>query len=319
MRQNEVPMPLSDVRLVVPYEIVLDGEKTYSDVVVDKVRMVRHTTGIDPFTGADYGDAEIPKDHQYDPANGLPIFHRYIAGTQHRIEWPWQKEEDIEDSGHTEQGRTDNRTWWRKLGGRVRYPTVSWKNRESGDKKGSKDSNLSNEDEEPLSLKIEEAKTKEQERLKEKPRSKDPDLAAAYDNTDTTRNIVEGAESMAYTLIAPPFPDTLRQEIRGNIQEFAIESSKNKDADAPRAVKPKRTTEQGIKAREVAKARHAAAQKMKTPMQLRWEQEHTKKVQSQKKAPLVTTEALMVALGQHLQKAKVAKRSLGVTKVEELD
>jgi large subunit ribosomal protein L24 len=291
------------VRLVVPYEFVRNGEKTYSDVIVDKLTMVRHTTGIDPFTGADYGDAEIPKDHQYDPTTGLPIFHRYIAGTQHRIEWPWEKDQDIEDSGLTKEDKTDIRTRLRRF---------------FGGKSGGKETVAKEEETKPISDQLERAKKADQQRIKEKPRSKDPGLAEAYD-IDTGRNIVEGAESMAYTLIAPPFPDTLREEIRGNIQEFAVESSKKKDANVPRAVKPKRVTEQGIKAREEAKARHTAAQKMKTPMQLRWEQEHAKKLRTQKKAPLVTTEALMAALGQHLQKAKAAKRSQGVAKAEELD
>jgi large subunit ribosomal protein L24 len=53
-----------------------------------------------------------------------------------------------------------------------------------------------------------------------------------------------------------------------------------------------------------AKARHVAAQKMKTPMQLRWETEHAKKIKQQKTAPLVSTEDLMAALGRHIQAQK---------------
>jgi large subunit ribosomal protein L24 len=322
-------MPLSDVRLVVPYEFVqTGGAKIYRDVIVDKVRMVRHTTGIDPFTGTDYGNAKIPKDHQYDPRTGLPIFHRYIAGTQHRIEWPWEKEQDIEDSGTTPEDKTNIGKQARTLLGKAFHPVQTLKEWNSSGKEivQTKKEKV----QEPLEDRLERAKHVDQENLKGKPKSKDPGLAGAYDN-DTTVNVVEGGESMSYTLIDPPFPDTLREEIRSNIKEFAVESnkksSKKKDADedadedvaSPRAVKPKRVTEQGIKAREEAKARHAAAQKMKTPMQLRWEQEHAKKLLSQKKAPLITTDALMAALGQHLQKAKAAKRNQRVAKAEELD
>ena len=81
---TEMPFDMEDARLVIPYASTSfgpNGQSLYEDVIVDNIVMERHTTGIDPFTGIDYGNQEIPKEHQYDPETGLPIFHRYIAGT----------------------------------------------------------------------------------------------------------------------------------------------------------------------------------------------------------------------------------------------
>lgn len=160
-----------------------------------------------------------------------------------------------------------------------------------------------------------------------KPRSKDPGYANAYEDTDTTRNIIEAGESMAYTLIAPPFPETLRDELRGDISSFKAESRNDTDAPRPVKVKPvkvKGRTQQDAKTGGIAQAKRLAAQKMKTPMQLRWETEHAKKVKQQKKEPLVSTTELLKALSRHMQ----AQRTLGkerkprgdeVAKVEGVD
>lgn len=316
-RENEVPVPLEDLRLVVPYEIVQNGQRVFSDVIVDNVFMERHTTGVDPYTGTDYGDAEIPKDHQYDPETGLPIFHRYIAGTKHRIEWPWETEQEIEEIGMAD-GKAENQSLLRKTLNSIRHPITSIKRLTSKDT----DSTASNKEEQlPVDQQFEEVETSTRSQLKERPRGATVDLAEAYDETDTTRNIVEGADSMAYTLIAPPFPDTLGQELRGDISEFSTEWNKEsaKDVTSTRRSKPKRVTLQSMVAREVAKERHAAAQRMKTPMQLRWEVEQAKKLRQQKTAPLVPTEDLMAALGQYMQQSKQPKRDKGTTKADELD
>ena len=111
---NEVPLPMDSVRLVIPSEINQGGVKRYKDVIVEKIFMERHTTGIDPYTGTDYGNTEIPKEHQYDPRNGLPIFHRYISGTNHRIEWPWEREEWTEEVEVTQEPGTEKRSWLKK-------------------------------------------------------------------------------------------------------------------------------------------------------------------------------------------------------------
>lgn len=314
--ENEVPLPITDVRLVIPYEITQQGQKRYSDVIVDKIFMERHTTGIDPYTGTDYGDVEIPKDHQYDPQSGLPIFHRYIAGTRHRIEWPWEVEEEFE--AIPEESATDRQTWFRRTMGTIRHPITSlkrWRGQNNMNGAG-----VADKAEVATAAELELIEQKELEKSKsERPRSEDPNHPEAYDNIDTTRNIVEGADSMSYTIIAPPFPDTLGEELRGNIHDFAIDA--RKDSEAPRSsIKVKRTSEQGVLAREVAKEKKRASESMKTPMQLRWELEHAKKLQAQKKTPLVETDTLLLALGQHMQKNGVKpKRSQATRRVEDLD
>lgn len=302
--ENALPMPLDNVRLVIPAEIQKGGKKCFEDVVVEKIFMERHTTGIDPYTGTDYGDSEIPEAHQYDPRTGLPIFHRYIAGTRQRLEWPWEREEEIKDIDITKESETDKQTWLRKTIASISQPLTSlsrWRSKNNEDRAqqdASKDLATGSIEE-----KFSEIQRMEQDRFKAAtPRSMDPNYPGAYD-VDTTRNIVEGSESMAYTLVAPPFPDTLGEELRGDIHEFSIKSKKEKGPDAPRPIKIARHSEQGVLAREIAKQQQRAADAMKTPMQLRWELEHQKKVQSQKEKPLVDQESLLAALGQHMQKS----------------
>lgn len=115
----EAPVPLEDVLLVVPYRITTynaDGEpkEIYRDVIVDNVTMERHTTGIDPFTGIDYGNSEFPEEHRYDPETGLPIFNRYIAGTRTRIPWPWEKEQKEAAVDTTETEPVEEKPTWRQ-------------------------------------------------------------------------------------------------------------------------------------------------------------------------------------------------------------
>jgi large subunit ribosomal protein L24 len=304
-RENEVPISINDVRLVIPYEttqIVRElnretgieeerSKKVFQDVIVDKVHMKRHTTGIDPFTGTDYGANEIPKDHQYDPVSGLPIFHRYIAGTNHRIEWPWDMEKAAEDSQAPEEDSRPKKTW-----GQTLNPLSLFKrNKEPKASTITPEVNVVDE--------YTSARQAHDTTRKTRPKSVDPEHMEAWDDVDTTRNIVEQGNDMSYTLIAPPFPDTLSEELRGHAADFNAEARKDFDKDAPRPakVRAKRSTEQGDIAKEIAKAKHLAAQRMKTPMQLRWETEQAKKVKALKKAPLVSTEELMKALGRHMQ------------------
>jgi large subunit ribosomal protein L24 len=300
---SEVPIPLADLHLVIPYEITQRGVKRYSDVIVESVFMERHTTGIDPYTGTDYGSATIPEDHQRDPQTGLPIFHRYIAGTQHRIEWPWEREEEVETSNIAEDSAEERKSFLKKTFSTLRHPITSLKSWREQKKAGTLEETKTDR-----AATLEQTELQAAEKFKERPRSVDPKLPEAYDMVDTTRNIVEGAPSMSYTLVAPPFPNTLAEEIRSNVQDFKIKAKKDKEA--PRSRKLKSTTEQSVFLRTVAKERKRAAESMKTPMQLRWELEHAKKVQKQKKQPLVQTEALLMALGQHMKKngVKIKRR-----------
>jgi large subunit ribosomal protein L24 len=303
--ENEVPMPLDNVRLLIPAEIDQGSTKRYEDVVVEKIFMERHTTGIDPYTGTDYGDSKIPESHQYDPRTGLPIFHRYIAGTRQRLEWPWERDEAaIKDADITKEPAKEKKTMFRKALANVTQPFTSlsrWRSKNQEDR--TQLDAMKTAKAVDIEERFNEIQRQEQERFKSAtPRSTDPKLPSAYDG-DTRRNIVEGSESMAYTLVAPPFPDTLGEELRGDIHEFSINAKKDKDPEAPRSIKVAKHSEQGVLAREIAKQQHRAAQAMKTPMQLRWELEHQKKVRSQKEKPLVDQDSLLAALGQHMQKS----------------
>jgi large subunit ribosomal protein L24 len=295
--ESAVPIPLDHVRLVVPGEIIQGSTKRYGDVMVEKIFMERHTTGIDPYNGTDYGDAEVPKHHQYDPRTGLPIFNRYISGTQHRIEWPWERVEDeLAESEAPEESPEERRTWRTTL----TQPFTSlarWRSKNKEVESAKQGEQLS------AAEKFQEIELEEKNKARDMvPRSQDPDLPHAYDNIDTTRNNVEGL-SVRYSLVSPPFPDTLGEELRSDIRDFS--EKLRKDPDAPRAsIKIPRNSEQGVLAREVAKAKHKAAEAMKTPMQLRWELEHKKKVDNLKKNPLVQEEELLAVLGQHIQKSK---------------
>jgi large subunit ribosomal protein L24 len=323
-RKSEAPMHIDDVRLVVPYEItqkkvaIEDGEevevpvKLYTDVIVEKVFMERVTTGIDPFTGTDYGDAEIPKDHQYDPQTGLPIFKRYIAGTRQEIEWPWEKEDEIEDSGITVEEKADKQSLMVRTANALVHPFQTLKRWRTKDTKAVTEVK---EREEVLDEGLARIEQEVMEmRKNEKPRSQVPRFRDAFDETDTTRNIVEAGENMRYSILHPPMPTSLGDELRGHISSFSKEQrKKDVEAGVPATKKVKRTTERSQMMSEISKAKHAAAQQMKTPMQLRWETERAKKVKQQKTAPLVSTDELMAALGAHISQ----KRATG--KAAEID
>jgi large subunit ribosomal protein L24 len=133
-RKKEIEKPLSfdDVRLVVAW---FGANGTRKDVIIDKVRMERHSTGINPFTGEETGvdpetgepiiletdpetgeeihqEAAIPEEQQVDPNTGDPLYHRYVGyGSKfHRIPWPWemdklkqQKEQKKAAKDHVEE------------------------------------------------------------------------------------------------------------------------------------------------------------------------------------------------------------------------
>lgn len=306
-RESEAPIPLANLRLVVPYALTSYGSEgapaltSAQDVVVDKIFMERHTTGIDPFTGTDYGDAEIPAKHQYDPQTGLPIFHRYIAGTRHRIEWPWETEKTAKSSNKTSKEKTERQTWLGKTLSTLRHPITTLQRLTGTSTKSAAPTTVEPESDEPLLTQLETIEANRQQKLRTKPRSKS-EKTDAYE-IDTTRNIVEGAESMSYTLVAPPFPETLGAELRGDIHDFSIAARKDKD-DPYNGIRPKRTTPEQQATLELLQQKRLAALKMKTPMQLRWEAEAAKK---KKAAPAVDTDTLLLAIGKHMAKNKATK------------
>ncbi|KAL5120089.1 hypothetical protein ACEQ8H_001914 [Pleosporales sp. CAS-2024a] len=324
-RKNEVPLPLDDVRLVIPYQIneqrrIQRGQLVdvsnyyYTDVIVDKIVLERHTTGIDPFTGKDYGHSELPKDHQYDPQTNLPIFHRYIAGTRQRIEWPWEQEEPVADLGRT-RGKRDGQKKTRGFIRTMLHPIKGLRRLKRRLRGTAKPTSVAavQKREEDMSGKV--AKLEQQvaqARRTYPPKSHDPKFHEAFD-TDTTRNLVEGADNMRYTLLDAPYPPTLGNELRGNISAFKLEARKKaKDAGETAAKETKYRSEDSAVQREIAKTKSAAAQRMKTPMQLRWELERARKIKEGRTAPRVSTEELVRKLREYQSGVKSAK-------VEELD
>jgi large subunit ribosomal protein L24 len=320
-RESELPIPLAHLRLVVPYASTSfspNGQSIYEDVIVDNILMERHTTGIDPFTGTDYGHAQIPEKHQYDPETGLPIFHRYIAGTRYRIAWPWETESNKQDSTVPAPNKKAAQGILSKTLGTLRHPITtlqSWRNPKSNKKPKRAPSDL------PLATQvdnIEHSVLRQQRRAIL--RSQDPMHDEAHDTVDTTRNIVEGAESMSYTLVAPPFPETLSQELRGDIQEHNYNA--RNDSEAPHKMARRSfISPKAQQAQEFAQKKAKAAQRMKTPMQLRWESDQAKKHAANKAGPAVDTDTLLAALGQHMSANGVkltAKRRAAAT-LEELD
>ncbi|KAH9876157.1 hypothetical protein J1614_004036 [Plenodomus biglobosus] len=304
--EAEKPIEINDLRLVVPYEINQNGVRRYTDAIVEQVRMERHTTGIDPFTGTDYGSAEIPKDHQYDPKTGLPIFHRYIAGTQQRIEWPWEKPKAVADNKFTPESSKrgkKKKSLVQTAITTIRHPITSiksWtsrpptKTKPTTTPRRARKRGLTPQEKDEIKQKHFDAR--ERERQKPIPRSQRLEQqGGVFDGVDSTRNIVEGTDPTWYTLVQPPFPETLGSELRDEIHDHKIEV--RKAPDAPPKIKIPYKNPRGKKA---LRARQMGIQSMKTPMQLRWEMEQARKLADRKKNPLVQTDALLAALGKHM-------------------
>lgn len=312
---------MDSVKLVVPYASTSPspgGQSIYEDVIVDNIVLERHTSGIDPFTGTDYGDTEIPKEHQYDPETGLPIFHRYIAGTRYRIAWPWESETEASDSSVPAPNEKAAQGWLSKTLGTLRHPITtvqSWRKPSPNKEQEPVPSTL------PLSAQVEDIEYNQlQEQRRATLHSEDPKHKEAHDAVDTTRNIVEGSDSMSYTLVAPPFPETLGQELQGDIVEF--NANARHDSEAPhKPVRAKYLSPKAQAAQEFAQKKAKAAERMKTPMQLRWEQDQAKKQVAKKEGPAVDTDTLLAALGQHMSAngVKLNARRRAASRTEELD
>lgn len=319
--ETEIPIAMEDTRLVIPYASTSfgpNGQSLYEDVIVDNIVMERHTTGIDPFTGIDYGTQEIPKEHQFDPETGLPIFHRYIAGTRYRIAWPWETETKAADGTVFGPDEKAAQGWLSKTLGTLRHPITtlkSWRNptREEPAEE-SAPSTL------PIATQVEDIEANERmEQRRATLRSKAPEDLSAH-AADTERYMVEGNDSMSYTLVAPPFPPSLTQELRGDI--FAHTQAARHDPENPhKPVRARFLSPKAAAAQAFAQKKAEAALRMKTPLQLRWEQEQARKLQAQKEKPAVDTETLLAALGQHMQAngVKMNGKRRAVSKVAELD
>lgn len=328
-------VPLSDLRLVVPYRIATynaegEAKHIYEDVVVDHLVMERHTTGIDPFTGLDYGNEEFPKEHRYDPDTGLPIFNRYIAGTRRRIAWPWEKEEkeepesDRKDTTTTEVKQGWFRSSFRNLGANWVKVKESLRRYAASPLTGGAQKKLEDNDElqaedekemNSINKQIEEVYTARKEG-KPQPDKRPPDF-----DEDTGRNRIEGEETKTFypTLVYPPFPNELSQELAPHIREAKWAEAREK---RERVAQETREIEKPKANPEEQEAKQRQLDRMKTPLQLRWEVEWARKAQAEMANPKVSTEVLLAALGKHMQDNGVKlteKRRKAAKKLEEVD
>ena len=94
------------------------------------------------------------------------------------------------------------------------------------------------------------------------------------------------------------------------------------DPDAPhKPVRAKFMSDKALAAQQFAQRKARAAERMKTPMQLRWEQEQAKKKQANKAGPAVHTDTLLAALGHHMAAngVKLTNKRVAASRVADLD
>ena len=149
------------------------------------------------------------------------------------------------------------------------------------------------------------------ERVPELPRGPPSDFMP--DSEDVTgRNKAEpspNTSSFYPTLVYPPFPEQLTSEIKSHAKEVKVAEREEKQDWYEN---PKEISSEERAARKAAKAeklRHKGIPDvMKTPLQLRWEVERAK--QAEQKAKMkVDRQALMIALGAHIEAQQVARSS----------
>jgi large subunit ribosomal protein L24 len=303
---------MEDVRLVAPYQISTtdkDGNhvQTWTDVVVDNVLLERHTTGIDPFTKIDYGTREFPEEHRFDPETGIPVFNRYIAGTRRRIQWPWEtvlpEQEDNSEKMAYSSGSN------KSLIGKLKTPIETAKSWIKSSR--SKDDNEQSTEltEEELAAQRLQAKLDQVNQVPELPRGAPVRLPADHED-DTGRNKAEpspNTSSFYPTLVYPPFPRQLAPEIQTHAQEVeAAERSEKQDwyANKKEVSAEERTRRKAAKAERLRPK--GIPETMKTPLQLRWEVERRQKLEQREKTK-VDRNALMIALGAHIDAKKAAR------------
>ncbi|KAF2745657.1 hypothetical protein M011DRAFT_478812 [Sporormia fimetaria CBS 119925] len=260
--EREPSIAIDDVRLVVAMpKTVLNKDGTPvldnagnpvvvpEDVLIEKVRVEKHTSGLNPFTGKH--EQNIPEDQQVDPLTDVPILHRYIAGTDIAIPWPWEKSESErqDDTAQTVREHEEaarNRTLLQKLN-----PT-NWKlfNKSKEDTELAKDENDDNKLLDPNGDFIPNYDPKEM--ITSRPLETEP----RSNNDDTTRNHVFGeTKNFTPTLSRPPFPATVVEELGGRL-EYSKKAARERKEEAKRIEEERKEKLRSM---------------MKTPLQVRWE------------------------------------------------
>jgi large subunit ribosomal protein L24 len=305
----EVPIPYEDVRLVIPDDVyqTVGGRtvKSRQDVIVDAIDMERHTRGIDPFTGQ--YSYNIPKEHQVDPKTEEVIWHRYVAGTRQAIEWPWEE---------SRQKKLDDA---RRPGGKAEIKKAHTDLLDPEKKRGVADvlkkanpltwfrGEEKKEDANAKSVAEQEENTPNyndynpENQYRWKPQDRVPD----YDD-DTPRNLVEISEAEEFipTLVYPPMPETVAEEL-GNWKR-EVEKKEYDEKRAAELREERRRASKLDKERELQKR----IESMKTPMQVRWELQQKQKQKHDPIAPQPDSQDLLLALGQHMAAKGVTAEKL---------
>ncbi|KAF1960366.1 hypothetical protein CC80DRAFT_590628 [Byssothecium circinans] len=310
-RETEATLPIDDVRLVIPYRITTaSGRETFQDVIVDKVIMERHTTGVDPFTGIDHGHEEFPAEHRYDPVTELPVFKRYIAGTRSLIQWPWEKDDEvITDYREAKKEETKEQ---RRIRDKLLHPlrTVSEYRKEQKEKQQAEANAakiIREQDDKVLHAVEQEISDAASNTTKFHAKSKPLERPSDYDD-DTGRNKVDPEEQTSRTfhptLVYPPFPNQITDELAPHIREARWKDAKDKRMSVTQDV-----LERERLGREMVKneEKMRKLETMKTPLQLRWE---VQREQQLKERQEVDMDTLLAALGRHMIANRVDGKKL---------
>ncbi|KAF2635931.1 hypothetical protein P280DRAFT_473559 [Massarina eburnea CBS 473.64] len=317
-RNTEAAIPCDDVRLVIPYRITTaSGRDIFEDVVVDSIVMERHTTGVDPFTRIDYGNEEFPVEHRYDPVTELPIFKRYVAGTRSLIQWPWEKKNNkLGQLKEAEKKITYGEHM--RIRDRIRHPIKAVKFlreeqvRKRQEAAAASKALLEREGKEIKAIQSEFKAPDTEFRAKSRPFKK----SKGYDDdTGPNRADPQAQASRTFypTLMYPPFPNEIADELAPHIREARWKAKKDKRMSITQDVIERERTEREAHKNE-EKARKLET--MKTPLQLRWEVQREQQLKEKKE---VDMDMLLAALGKHITEKGASKKTKGVNKVQEVD
>jgi large subunit ribosomal protein L24 len=138
-----------------------------------------------------------------------------------------------------------------------------------------------------------------------------PEKFVPDSEADTGRNKAEPSphtSSFYPTLVYPPFPSQLTSEIQDYVQETDVKERNEKQdwyEDGKEVTPEERAERKAAKAEKLR--RKVVPDSMKTPLQLRWEMERRNKLAAAEKTK-VDREALLIALGQHMEATRAAKK-----------
>lgn len=294
LREWSAPISIDDVRLVVPQTI--NGIRR--DVIVEKLEIERHTSGLNLFTGNE--EKDIPEAQQVDPETGETIWHRYISGTRTRIPWPWEETAQKKQDARENEGVDDSLLEGEKTkslgtaearnGGsltiseRIGRAVGLGKSRKSAETKTKSPETTAATDDVPEGT------------VFTKPRTQEPRVNVG----DTTRNFIEDEtyKSWMPSLRYEPFPSSILEEVAG--PEWKRNKIDRDAEDFEQRLAEMRLEKTQIKAEKKSTVQ-AHIDTMKTPLEVKWELAQAAKAkQHDPRAPPQVPESLLSAIGQHI-------------------